>query len=238
MRPDSMMADRVRSFLKNHSLFGALPERAVDTLIGRGHTRSFAKGDYVCRRGDSGDSLMVLLAGRIKISNVTADAKEVVLNFLSAGDILGEIAALDTKERTADAVTLEQVEAFVVHAPDLLPVLTAHPAALLEMVRVLCERLRYASAIIEDNTLRMLGRTARGLMRLAQQHGCQSKDGIRLNLTVSQAELGHYVSLSRENISRQLGQLREANVVKFDRSQIIITDEQSLVRIASTSPEL
>ena len=85
---------------------------------------------------------------------------------------------------------------------------------MLEIVQVLCEKLRAASAIIEDNTLEMRGRAAKGLLRLAQQLGRTTKEGIRLDLMVSQSELGSYLSLSRANVSRQLGQLKDANVIK------------------------
>ena len=104
---------------------------------------------------------------------------------------------------------------------------------MLEIIQLLCEKLRSASAIIEDNTLEMRGRTARGLLRLAQQHGRTSREGIRLDLTVSQSELGGYLGLSRENVSRQLGRLRDANVITIHGSQIIITDEQGLALIAA-----
>jgi len=180
---------------------------------------------------------MVLLAGRIKITSVNADAREVVLNFLGVGDVNGEIAALDGRERTADAVAMEACEIFAVYARDVIPILIAHPSALLEIVQVLCEKLRFASALIEDNTLEMRGRTASGLLRLAQQHGRTSKQGVRLQLSLSQRELGGYLGLSRENVSRQLGQLKDANVIKIDGSQIVITDELGLGAIANAHPE-
>ena len=223
---------RVRPFLRNNTFFGGLPDSALDAIIARGHTKKYAKGDVLCRRGETGDSLMVLLAGRVKVANVTSDAREVVLNFLSAGDAIGEIGALDGKERTADAVAQEPCEVFAVHARDLLPVLTAHPAALLEIVQVLCDKLRAASALIEDNTYEMRGRTAKGLLRLAQQHGRTSKEGVRLSVTTSQRELGAYLALSRENVSRQLGWLKDARVIDVVGSQIIITDEQGLALLA------
>jgi CRP-like cAMP-binding protein len=90
-----------------------------------------AKGDTICRRGEPGDSLMVLLSGRVKVVNTTTDAKEVVLNVLGPGDLNGEIGALDGKGRTADAIALEACEIFTVNARDLLQTLAAHPAALL-----------------------------------------------------------------------------------------------------------
>jgi CRP/FNR family transcriptional regulator, cyclic AMP receptor protein len=233
MSASSHLIERVRPLLRSHTFFGGLPDTALDALIARGHTRKYAKGETIYRRGEPGDSLMVVLTGRIKIFNVTADAREVVLNFLGVGDINGEIAALDGKERTADAVAMAACEVFVAHARELLPVLTANPAALLEIVQLLCEKLRAASAIIEDNTLEMRGRTARGLLRLARQHGRTSKSGIRLQLVLSQRELGGYLGLSRENVSRQLGHLKHANMLRIDGSQIIIADERGLAEIAT-----
>src|SRR5262245_7343399 len=103
MGTQTPLVDRIRPFLRNNTFFGGLPDAALDALIAKGHTKKYAKGDSIYRRGEPGDSLMVLLAGRIKITNINAEAREVVLNFLGVGDINGEIAVLDGKERTADA---------------------------------------------------------------------------------------------------------------------------------------
>src|SRR5947207_5743414 len=119
----------LRSFLKSHTFFGGLPDAALDALIRRGHTRKFSKGGNIFRRGDSGDSLMVIVSGRIKIANVSADAKEVILNFLEPGDINGEIAVLDGNERSAAVITLENSEIFVFFRRNLMHVLTVHPHA-------------------------------------------------------------------------------------------------------------
>jgi CRP-like cAMP-binding protein len=232
MSTDVSLTERIRPFLRSNTFFGGLPDDALDALIRRGHTRKFAKGEMICRRGEPGDSVMVVLAGRIKVSNINVDGREVVLNFLGVGDITGEIGALDGNERTADAAALEACEVFAVHARDLMPTLTAHPTALLEIILILCEKLRSASAIIEDNTLEMRARTARGLLRLARQHGRTSKGGVRLQLTMSQTELGNYLSISRENVSRQLGRLRDANVITVNDQQIIISDAEGLAEIA------
>jgi CRP-like cAMP-binding protein len=230
----SGLAERIRPFLRTNTFFGGLPDTALDHLIGRGHTKRFAKGDTICRRGEPGDSLMVLLSGRVKVVNTTTDAKEVVLNVLGPGDLNGEIGALDGKSRTADAIALEACEIFTVNARDLLPTLAAHPTALLEIIQVLCEKLRSASAIIEDNTLEMRSRTARGLLRLAEHHGRTSKAGVSLELSMSQRELGAYLGLSRESVSRELGRLRDSGVITVDGKHITITDENGLVAIAAT----
>ena len=83
---------------------------------------------------------MVVIAGRAKLANDNVDGKEVVLHFLGVGDICGEIAALDGKERAVDAIALEDADVFVVSTRDLLPTLAAHPDAMLAIIRVLCEK--------------------------------------------------------------------------------------------------
>jgi CRP/FNR family transcriptional regulator, cyclic AMP receptor protein len=208
--------------LRHSSFLGGLPEPLLEQLAARAHLATFAKGSTLYRRGDAGDTMMVILAGRVKITNVTAEAREVILNFLGPGDVNGEIAVLDGRERTATAVALEETEALVLYRRDLLPVLTADPASMIEIITVLCDKLRSASQIIEDNSLQMQGRTASGLVRLAEQHGRRTADGIILDLKLSQRDLGSYVGLSRENVSRQLKDLREAGL-------LIVVDQDFLI---------
>ena len=100
--------DRIRPFLANNTFLGRLPGVVIDALVGKGQLRSFAKGAFVYRRGDPGDSLMVVIKGRIKLTNTTINGKEIVLYYVGPGDIFGDIAALDGKERAVDTVALEE----------------------------------------------------------------------------------------------------------------------------------
>ncbi|MBO0763345.1 MAG: Crp/Fnr family transcriptional regulator [Hyphomicrobiaceae bacterium] len=228
-------SDFLRAFLKGNTLLGGVPDATIDGLIQKGHRRTFAKGDILYRRGEPGDSLMVILSGRVKIGNINADTREVVLCFLGAGDIVGEMAMLYSKQRTADTVALEQTEVFVIPGRDLLTALTANPQAMVEMGQMLCEKLRAASAMIEDSRLAMRGRVAKGLLRLAHQHGRRMRDGsIHIELTLTQDDLGKYLGLSRANVSRELGHLKDVNVIRIEATQVIITDEHGLAELADT----
>jgi CRP-like cAMP-binding protein len=215
---------------------GRLPEAALNALVERGQLRQYAKRDIVYRRGEPGDSLMVVVKGRLKLSNVNVSGKEIVLYFLVPGDIYGEIAAMDGRERAANAVALEDCEVFLVYTRELVPILKAHPDAMFEIIQILCERVRAGAALIEDSTLEMRARVARGLQRLAQHHGDRSPAGTCVQLALSHAELGNYLGLSRANVSRQLGQLREANVIKIEAAQIVILDEDGLAKVAGCAP--
>ena len=235
MGAHSTNSEHIRGFLKGNTFLGRLPDSALASLMDRGQLRQYAKRDFIYRRGEPGDSLMVVVKGRIKLTNVNVGGKEVVLHFLVPGNIYGEIAAMDGKERAANAVALEDSDVFLIYTRDLMPTLKAYPDAMLEVITALCEKVRAGAAMLEDSTLEMRARVARGLLRLARQHGQKGVEGICVQLALSQGELGNYLGLSRPNVSRQLGQLKEANVIKIDSTQIVITDEEGLTDIADAA---
>jgi CRP-like cAMP-binding protein len=230
--------ETVRPFLTKNTFLGRLPDVVLDALLRKGQVKKYARGALIYRRGDPSDSLMVVISGRLKLANTNVGGKEVALDFLGVGDIFGETSALDGKERAVDAVAVEDADVFVIYARDLLPTLIDHPLAMLEVIRVLCERARAGAAIIEDNTLKMRARAARGLLRLARRRGHRSADGATLQLTISQEELGKHLGLVRTNVNRQLRQLKLANLIKIDGAKICIIDEKGLEEIgADPSPK-
>ena len=226
-----MQTDSVRRFVVANTFIGSLPADAVDTLMKAGHLRRYPKGTPLFERGDHADSLLLIMSGRVKISNITTDAREVVLNFLGSGDVIGEIASLDGGARTASAMAHQDTQIFQLYRRDLLPVLTQHPEALLEIVRLLCERLRTISGLVEDNLRDMRGRLAAGLLRLATQHGRRTSRGIEIDLAVNQRDLGNYVGLSRENTNRQINRLMSEGVIRISDGVLTIVNEAALVAL-------
>ena len=87
--------------LEQTEIFGALPERDLQELIARGTTVRFGARETIFQKGDPGSSMMVVLTGRVKITNCSADGKEAVLNFLEPNQVFGEISLLDGRPRTA-----------------------------------------------------------------------------------------------------------------------------------------
>jgi CRP/FNR family transcriptional regulator, cyclic AMP receptor protein len=173
------------------------------------------------------------ISGRIKLANTNIGGKEVVLHYVGEGEIFGEIVALDGEERAADAVALEECQIFFLYTRELLPTLTAHPPAMLEILLGLCEKIRVAATIIEDNKLEMRWRTARGLLRLARQHGRTATAGGSLQLAISQEELGKYLGATRANVNRQLGELKSAKLITISGTEITIVDAEELEEIAN-----
>jgi len=227
-----MQPDAIRSFLVANTFIGGLPADAVSRLMKVGHFKHYAKGTPLFERGDPADSLLLVMTGRVKISNVTVDAREVILNFLGTGDVIGEIASLDGGARTACAIAYEDTKLFQLYRRDLLPMLTQHPEALLEIIHLLCEKLRATSALVEDSLRDMRGRFAAGILRLANQHGRRTQRGVEINLALNQRDLGNYLGLSRENTNRQIVKLVNEGVILAGDGVIIVVNEPALLALA------
>ncbi|MEZ5819020.1 MAG: Crp/Fnr family transcriptional regulator [Hyphomicrobiaceae bacterium] len=221
-----------KKLLCDGSFVGSLPDAAVDTLLIQGRISHAERGDTVFSKGDEGDSLLLVLRGRLKVSNLAADGGEVVLGFLVEGDVIGEIAALDGRGRTATVTALEKSSFLGIYRSQLLPLLLSHPTALLEVVEVLCDRLRGANAIAEDGLYDMRQRAARGLLRLAEKHGRRINGKVVIDLNLNQRDLGNFLRLSRENTNRQLSSLRAKHVVDVENAIITILDEPALRQMA------
>lgn len=221
--------ERIVSILRRSTFLGAFPDDALADLVKRGHLIKYAKEAVIYERGEPGDSLLLILSGRIKIFNIGEDGRETTLNFLGPGDTAGEVAALAGGGRTAGAMALEPTETFVLYRRDLIPALRAHPDALIEIVELLGEKLRVTSEIVEDNQLAMRGRAARGLMRLARAHGKKTKAGILIAMKLSQRDLGTYLGMSRENTSRQVAELSANGLIAMQDGMVLICDEAGLV---------
>ena len=229
-----MTQDAIRKLLHNNTFLGCLPDQAFEQVHRKGHIVQFRKGETIFRRGDEGASMMLILSGSVKVFNTTADGHEAVLNFLGPSDVVGEITILDGLERTASVVALETTEAFSLQRGDITSALLANPEAMLEVIEMLCGKLRNTSSMIEDGLSEMPGRTARGLLRLADQLGRQSKEGIVIELKASHRDLGAYMGLSRENTSRQLAALRQRGIISVDPARIVILRREALETIAET----
>ena len=189
----------------------------------------------IFQKGDPGASMMAVISGRVKICTYSADGKELVLNIIDRGSLFGEIALLDGQTRSADAVALEQTELLVLDRNRLMPFLTAHPDIATRLISVLCQRLRQTSEALEDALLRDApSRVARGLLRLAGTFGKQEKAGLRLDIKLSQQQIGNLIGISRESINKYIVDWTRAGYLVVNNGFITIIDREALDSLSET----
>src|SRR5262249_40882042 len=99
--------------------------------------KDFGPGETIFRMGDPGGAMMAVLSGSIKVSVCSQDGKEIILAILHPNDIIGEIAILDGRERTADAVALTRAQLAILDRRDVMAFFEAHPRTWARIVEVL-----------------------------------------------------------------------------------------------------
>src|SRR5262245_29349631 len=147
--PADMTLDK-RALLANVPLFDRLEPEELDRLVAYMRLVRHPARTVLFRKGDPGSNLMVVVRGRVKVCSHSEDGKELVLNLINAGEVVGEIALLDGADRTADAVTLTETELMVLERRDFVPFLQRHPDACMRLFAVLCERLRKPSELLQE----------------------------------------------------------------------------------------
>ncbi len=212
-----------RDALLGSPLFAAMQPAELDEILKFASERRVRRGQTIFQRGDNGSSLMAVLRGRVRISSVSADGKEVTLNVISPGEIFGEIALLDGQPRSADATATEDTLLLVVERRQFLPFLRQNEDLYLRLLAVLCARLRRTSTALEEIALFDLPvRLARVLLKLADDYGRPNGHGTRIDLKLSQRDLSNLVASSRESVNKQLRVWREEGVVDQEDGFIVL----------------
>jgi len=174
--------------------------------------------------------MMALLSGSIRISVPSPDGKEIVLAILQPGEIFGELALLDGKERSADANAITDVSCLVLDRRDVMSFLDRHPSAWAALVNVLCERMRRTDEQFAEVALMQVPtRLAKALVRLtALQTGAESSPEVNL----PQRELGSIVGATRESVNKCLRDWQQRGIINMEGSTIKITNHEALEDLA------
>lgn len=224
--------DDIRLF-QQHWVFRGIDPETFRPLSHRIRHRRMDRGQIVFRRDDEGDALYAVKSGQIKISVSSADGKEVVLNLMRAGDIFGEISILDGGPRTADATAMEDTDLLVLHRRDFTNFLEQKPRVAIAMLRVLTERLRNTSNQLEDvAAYDRSARLARSLIRLSLRFGEETSEGVRIDLNLTQSDIGNLVGMTRESMNKQIAVWREQGFLTFERGVLTIQNMDKFEAIA------
>jgi CRP-like cAMP-binding protein len=104
--------------------------------------RNFAAGETIFLKGAPGDHMIAVVSGSVRISVPSVHGQALVLATLTRGELFGEIALLDGKERTADATAETECSLAILDRSEILSFLERHPEVWAPIVKVLCDRLR------------------------------------------------------------------------------------------------
>ncbi len=221
-----------RTALLASELFQAMRPAELDAILALASERRYRRGQTIYQKGDNGSSMMAVLRGRVRVSSVSSEGKEVTLNVINPGEVVGEIALLDGQPRSADCTAVDDTLLLVVERRQFLPYLQANPDLALRVIAVLCAKLRRTSSALEELALFDLpGRLARVLLNLAQDYGRPDSGGTRIDLQLSQRDLSNLVASSRESVNKLLRTWRESGAVDLQGGYIVLRQPAELRRL-------
>jgi CRP-like cAMP-binding protein len=203
------------SALSVSSFFSALEPEIIMQIAALCTSRNLSDGETLFLKGDPGDALYFVRRGQIIIGTSTSTGRQLTHNILGPGDIFGEIALLDGRPRSADAVASGPVELFMIRRSDFQDLLRRQPAIMTRIIELLCERLRFLSERLEEASLFSLkSRLARRLLKLAEDFGG--------DISITQEELSVLVGAGRETVNRQLQKWQKSGILKLGRARVQI----------------
>jgi CRP-like cAMP-binding protein len=214
-------------------LFRALDADAHQALAARVHHRSFKSREPIFHVGAPGQSMMVILKGIVRVSLPGPKGKVVILADLTAGELLGEVALLDGRERSADATALTNCSVAVLERRDVLPFLENRPETCLKLLELMCARLRRSDERMSEIAFFEL--PARLAKVLLDRIGRATTTGAVSKLSLSQSELAGMINASRENVNRCLRDWQRRGIVNLDERWISILQRDTLSAIANHS---
>jgi len=205
----------------------------VAELERRARRRRWPRGAILIHEGERSDWVLVLLAGRAKVSSFSRDGSEVVLAVRGPGALVGDMAAIDPRPRSATISALEPLEALVIPPEEFRSFLQSNGRVAFLLLRMLTRRLRDADRKrIEFGTYDTTGRVAQRLVELAARFGERDDSGVRITLPLSQEELAGWTGASREAVSKALRVLRDRGCITTGRRAITVVDLDALRRRA------
>jgi CRP-like cAMP-binding protein len=152
IEPVSNMTGSPVEQLKKSPLFKSISEADLQALVQVMKPQAFAAGALLFKKGDPGDAMYIILAGRVRIFTTDTGGQAFTLTYYGPGRVFGDFSLLDQQPRSASASVEEPLEALVLSRDDFMAFLPQHPSIGLAMIRHLTDRLRYITIYLNRVT--------------------------------------------------------------------------------------
>lgn len=207
--------------LGRSTLFGVLSEDDRRAIVALMRPVGFSTGQLIFSRGDKGNGVYLVLGGRVRLSVLTADGREISLNHASDGAVFGEIAALDGGERSADATAISPVKTLVLSQAALVKLIGENQRVAMAAIRFLCARLRRNAVNLEAIALHSIEvRLARFLLSVIEERSSGlTQPSISFALGISQSEIGLLIGASRPKVNLAFAVLEGEGAIKRNGSE-------------------
>ena len=191
------------ALFRKFALFAELDERELQEIATVAKPRRYDKDEVVFHEDESGDVFCLIREGRVKITMISPEGKEIILSVIEPGEFFGEMSLLDNEPRSATVVALEDLELMTIWRNDFLQLLSENFSITKKILAEISRRLRTASDRIESlATMDVHGRLARFFLDLARSNGKVLNNGYVAVTRPTHQAIANTIGTSRETVSR------------------------------------
>jgi CRP-like cAMP-binding protein len=222
-----------KSLVADLPMFAGLEDSDLEAILKEAQSVRYPKGSSVFQQDDEAHSFFILLHGHLRVMKVTPDGQQVVVRFVTAGEMFGIAMAMGRKTYPATAVAVVDSVALVWPAAAWPRLVAKHPSLAVNTIQTVGNRLQDAhTRVIEMSTEQVERRVAHALLRLVQQAGRKGENGIQIDFPISRQDVAEMTATTLHTVSRILSAWEDQGLVESGRQKISIRNPHKLFLIA------
>ena len=223
------MTTDLAGILRETDLLGSVPAADLEAVAAGSRVRTFRRGQVVFTTGDPGDTVIVVVSGRVKVGGPLRGRRRADADGIGPGGVFGELGVADGGPRSADAETLEECRLLLVPRDMIQDICVRVPAAAQALLRSVAITLRRLTEAASDLVFLDLPRRVAKVM-LSQPRGEDGLDPARM----SQEELAHRAGGSRQSVNAALRGFERRGWIQVRGRAVTVTQAAALGRFAGT----
>ncbi len=213
--------DSAAARLRGIPMFSELSEEDVEAFAELVQVRRYPRNSFIVNQHDRGGCMYLLVSGRVKVTLVSPDGKELALNYLEAPSHFGEMSLVDAEPRSADVIATTDVECLALEGKDLAAAIRIQPKLAVSLIATLSNRLRQTIGRLEDMAFHdATHRVMRVVLNVAtaryESHGVPVIQGL------THYDIATLAGTSRETASRIISTLAREGIVASKGRRIVV----------------
>jgi len=222
-----------KSLIADLPVFAGMTPDDLGDILKEAQSIRYPKGSSVFQQDEEAHSFFILLHGHLRVMKVTPDGQQVVVRFVNAGDLFGIAMAMARKTYPATATAVVDSLALVWPSAAWPRLVAKYPSLAVNTIQTVGSRLNDAhTRVVEISTQQVEKRVAHALLRLAQQAGRKSEDGIQIDFPISRQDVAEMTGTTLHTVSRILSGWEDQDLVESGRQKITIRNPHKLFMLA------
>jgi len=210
-------------YINTNKLFTSLSEEKRAKMASMLHPVNIKKKSFIYSMGDSAEKIYILKEGRIKITRLTEEGKELTMDILEPGDIFGELAIAGESERETSAEALEDSFICAMAKNDFETFIAENPGVSLGITKWFGSRLREIESRLENLIFHDVRSRLLSLFSdLGEKYGEQTPAGTKITLHLSHQEIANLIGATRETVTLELNNLRRDGKLVLEGKDFVV----------------